>query len=80
MFVVAFVAPELTLLFAAAQWKIAHDIVCKFGKRKSLEARAWNFISRDLDNGARKQGQTCHEAHDNGMCLFTSSRCFQFCY
>ena len=39
MFLVTFTTPELTLLFAAAQWMIAHDIVRKFGGRKSLWAR-----------------------------------------
>lgn len=74
MFLVAFIAPEFTLLFAAAQWKIAQDIVRKFGKRKSLRSRLkigfGNFIVRGLgEERAGKIGIKKHD-EDDGMCLY----------
>ncbi|KAJ2913803.1 hypothetical protein MD484_g6616, partial [Candolleomyces efflorescens] len=72
MFLVAFVAPEVTLLFAAAQWKIAHDIIRKLDHRMLPETRAKNFVMKILSNGTQKEGHNClgiHDVHDTNWRL-----------
>jgi hypothetical protein len=84
MFLWAITAPEIMLLFAAAQWRVAHDIVRKFGRRRSFGSRLRtgfeNLVVKTFgEDLARKIGIIPYDGQNDGMCFYNSSVCFRFC-